>query len=63
MIIDLDTQRMQAMASKDIATLNKLLADDLIYCSFLGAARHQAEPDRRDAVRRVRSIPVSNRPT
>jgi ketosteroid isomerase-like protein len=31
-IIELDRQRMQAMASKDVATLNKLLADDLIYC-------------------------------
>jgi ketosteroid isomerase-like protein len=31
-IIDLDRQRMQAMASKDVATLNKLLADELIYC-------------------------------
>lgn len=31
-IIDLDRQRMQAMASKDVATLNTLLADDLVYC-------------------------------
>ena len=31
-IVELDRQRMQAMASKDIAALNKLLADDLIYC-------------------------------
>jgi ketosteroid isomerase-like protein len=31
-IIELDRQRMQAMASKDVAALNKLLADDLIYC-------------------------------
>ena len=31
-IIELDRQRMQAMASKDVATLNKLLADELIYC-------------------------------
>ena len=31
-IIELDKQRMQAMASKDVAMLNKLLADDLIYC-------------------------------
>lgn len=31
MIIDLDRKRMQAMADKDIATLNALLADDLIY--------------------------------
>jgi ketosteroid isomerase-like protein len=31
-IIALDKQRMQAMASKDVATLNKLIADDLIYC-------------------------------
>ena len=30
-IIDLDRQRMTAMAKKDIATLNQLLADDLIY--------------------------------
>jgi len=30
-IIDLDKQRMQAMAQKDIATLNALLADDLVY--------------------------------
>ena len=31
MIIDLDRKRMQAMADKDIDTLNTLLADDLIY--------------------------------
>src|SRR3954471_13670352 len=31
MIIDLDRKRMQAMAQKDVATLNDLLADDLIY--------------------------------
>ena len=30
-IIDLDKQRMTAMAQKDIATLNRLLADDLVY--------------------------------
>ena len=30
-IIELDRQRMAAMAGKDIATLNKILADDLIY--------------------------------
>ena len=31
MIIDLDRKRMQAMAQKDLATLNDILADDLIY--------------------------------
>ena len=31
MVIDLDKKRMTAMAQKDIATLNKLLSDDLIY--------------------------------
>jgi hypothetical protein len=31
-IIDLDRQRMSAMAEKDVATLNKIIADDLIYC-------------------------------
>jgi ketosteroid isomerase-like protein len=31
MIIDLDRKRMLAMAEKDIATLNAVLADDLIY--------------------------------
>ena len=30
-VIGLDKQRMDAMAKKDIATLNKLIADDLIY--------------------------------
>ena len=30
-IIDLDRKRMQAMATKDIATLEALIADDLIY--------------------------------
>jgi ketosteroid isomerase-like protein len=30
-IIDLDKRRMQAMAAKDFATLNTVLADDLIY--------------------------------
>ena len=31
MIIDLDKKRMTAMAQKDIATLNALVADDLVY--------------------------------
>jgi ketosteroid isomerase-like protein len=31
MIIDLDRKRMAAMAQKDVATLNALLADDLVY--------------------------------
>lgn len=31
-IIELDRTRMQAMADRDIATLQRLLADDLIYC-------------------------------
>jgi hypothetical protein len=30
-VIDLDKKRMQAMSEKDIATLESLLADDLIY--------------------------------
>ena len=30
-VIDLDKERMQAMAAKDIATLQSLLADDLVY--------------------------------
>lgn len=30
-IIELDRRRMVAMAEKDIATLNKVIADDLIY--------------------------------
>ena len=30
-IIELDKKRMHAMAQKDIATLNALLADDLVY--------------------------------
>ena len=31
LIIELDKKRMDAMARKDIATLNALLADDLVY--------------------------------
>ena len=31
LVIDLDRQRMTAMGQKDIATLNKLIGDDLIY--------------------------------
>jgi ketosteroid isomerase-like protein len=31
MIIDLDRKRMNAMAQKDIATLNEVIADDLVY--------------------------------
>lgn len=31
MIIDLDKKRMEAMARKDIATLDELIAEDLIY--------------------------------
>ena len=31
-IVGLDRQRMQAMAAKDVPTLNKLLSDGLIYC-------------------------------
>jgi ketosteroid isomerase-like protein len=30
-IVELDRQRMTAMAEQDVATLNKVLADDLIY--------------------------------
>ncbi|MFL5270322.1 MAG: hypothetical protein ACJ8AH_27655, partial [Stellaceae bacterium] len=30
-VIDLDKKRMNAMAQKDIATLNALLSDDLVY--------------------------------
>ncbi|HEU0155982.1 MAG TPA: nuclear transport factor 2 family protein [Stellaceae bacterium] len=30
-VIDLDKQRMDAMAKKDLATLNALISDDLIY--------------------------------
>jgi ketosteroid isomerase-like protein len=30
-VIDLDKQRMDAMAKKDITTLNKLISDDLVY--------------------------------
>jgi len=31
MIIELDKKRMTAMAQKDVATLNELIADDLVY--------------------------------
>ncbi len=31
MIIELDKKRMTAMAQKDLATLNELLSDDLVY--------------------------------
>jgi ketosteroid isomerase-like protein len=31
MIIELDKKRMNAMAQKDIATLNELIADELVY--------------------------------
>ena len=31
LIIDLDRKRMTAMAQKDIATLNEVIADDLVY--------------------------------
>ena len=31
MVIELDRKRMTAMAQKDIATLNEVIADDLIY--------------------------------
>jgi ketosteroid isomerase-like protein len=30
-VIDLDKQRMDAMAKKDLAALNKLISDDLVY--------------------------------
>ena len=30
-VIDLDRKRMQAMATKDLATLNSLISDDLVY--------------------------------
>jgi ketosteroid isomerase-like protein len=30
-VIDLDARRMQAMASKDLATLNALISEDLVY--------------------------------
>lgn len=31
-VIALDKKRMDAMAQKDIATLNEIIADDMIYC-------------------------------
>ena len=31
MIIELDRKRMTAMAQKDVATLNEIIADDLVY--------------------------------
>lgn len=31
-LVALDRERMQAMARKDVAALNRLLADDLVYC-------------------------------
>jgi len=31
MVIELDRKRMNAMAQKDLATLNELIADDLVY--------------------------------
>src|SRR5213082_2097378 len=31
LVIELDRKRMSAMAQKDIATLNELIADDLVY--------------------------------
>ena len=30
-VIDLDKQRMDAMAKKDLAALNTLISDDLVY--------------------------------
>ena len=44
-IIDLDRKRMQAMANKDIATLEAVLADDLVYTH--SSARLDAGVDRR----------------
>jgi ketosteroid isomerase-like protein len=31
MVVDLDRQRMEAMGKKDLAALNSLIADDLVY--------------------------------
>lgn len=36
MIVDLDRKRMQAMAAKDVAILQSVLADDLIYTHSSG---------------------------
>ena len=35
-VIELDRKRMNAMAQKDIATLNGLLSDDLVYTHSTG---------------------------
>ncbi len=35
-VIELDRKRMNAMAQKDIATLNALLSDDLVYTHSTG---------------------------
>ena len=40
-IIELDRQRMTAMAEKDIATLNRIIADDLIYTHSSARTGHQ----------------------
>ncbi len=62
-IIDLDRKRMQAMAKKDIATLESVLADDLIYTH--SSARLDTKRSLIDAmVSGGRpSIPASSRPT
>ena len=43
MIIELDRKRMQAMAQQDVAALNDLLGDDLIYTHSTGQSDTRAE--------------------
>ena len=49
-IVDLDRKRMQAMAEKDVATLEAVLADDLIYTHSSARLDTKTEPDRRHGV-------------
>jgi hypothetical protein len=46
-IIDLDKKRMHAMAQKDIATLNALLSNDLVYTHSTAWGNLQHAQDRR----------------
>ena len=62
-VIDLDKQRMDAMAKKDIAALNALIADDLVYTHSTARLDTKQEPDRQHGNGRDRLHLGGVRPT
>ena len=62
-VIELDAQRMTAMAQRDVATLNALIADELVYTHSSARLDTKQSLIEQHADRARRSTPRSCRPT